>query len=167
MIFCSGAAQALVTRVGVKPALTAGMLLIAAAQLWFTRLPVTGTYAANLLPGFLVVPAGLGLAFVSVGIASLQGVRERDAGLASGLINTSQQVGGAIGIAVTSTIAASHTAHLLRSGASAAGALTSGFHLAFAVVAAFAIAGAALALTMIRRGASRAAQADVAPERAY
>ena len=128
---------------------------------------MVGTYAAHLLPGFLVVPVGLGFAFVSVGIASLQGIRERDAGLASGLINTSQQIGGAIGIAVTSTIAASHTAHLLHGGASAARALTSGFHLAFAVVAAFAIAGAVLALTMIGPGASQAAQAELAPERAY
>jgi hypothetical protein len=127
------------------------MALIAVSQLWFARLPVAGSYTADLLPGFVLLPIGLGLTFVSVGIASLSGVRERDAGLASGLINTSQQVGGAVGIAITSTIAAAHTSHLLRTGAAIGGALTSGFHIAFVASAAFAGAGALIALAMVRR----------------
>jgi hypothetical protein len=87
---------------------------------------------------------------VSVGIAALTRVRERDAGLASGLINTSQQVGGAIVIAITSTVAAAHTSQLLRAGHALGGALTSGFHLAFVVSAAFAGAGTLIALAMVR-----------------
>jgi hypothetical protein len=138
--------------------------VIAASQLWFARLPVAGSYPADLLPGFVVLPVGLGLAFVSVGIAAVTGVRERDAGLASGLINTSQQVGGAIGIAITSTVAAAHTSHLLQTGHALGGALTSGFHVAFVVSAAFAAAGALIALTMIHRADARAPHAAPAAE---
>jgi EmrB/QacA subfamily drug resistance transporter len=162
----SGAGQAVVTRIGVKPVLAAGMALIAASQLWFGRLPVAGNYGADILPGFVVVAAGLGLAFVSVGIAGLTGVRERDAGLASGLINASQQIGGAIGIAITSTVAAAHTAHLLDAGHAVGGALTSGFHVAFLVSAAFAAAGAVLALAMVGRGAAPAIEAAPVAETA-
>jgi predicted MFS family arabinose efflux permease len=152
----SGVGQAVVTRIGVKPVLAAGMILIAASQLWFGRLPVAGSYGADILPGFVVVAAGLGLAFVSVGIAGLTGVRERDAGLASGLINASQQIGGAIGIAITSTVAAAHTARLVGAGHAIGGALTSGFHVAFLVSAAFAAAGAVLAVAMVGRGTAPA-----------
>jgi hypothetical protein len=148
----SGVGQAVVTRIGMKPVLGAGMALIAVSQLWFARLPVAGSYPADVLPGFVVVAVGLGLAFVSVGIAALTGVRDRDAGLASGLINASQQIGGAIGIAITSTVAAAHTTHLLRAGHDVGGALTSGFHVAFLVSAGFAAAGALLAVAMVRGG---------------
>ena len=119
-----------------------------------------------ILPGFIVVAVGLGLAFVSVGIAALTGVRERDAGLASGLINASQQIGGAIGIAITSTIAAAHTTHLLGAGHTPDGALTSGFHLAFLVSAAFAGLGALLALVMIRSADARVPKTTPATETA-
>jgi EmrB/QacA subfamily drug resistance transporter len=162
----SGVGQAVVTRIGVKPVLAVGMALIAASQLWFARLPVGGSYGADILPGFVVVAAGLGLAFVSVGIAGLTGVRERDAGLASGLINASQQIGGAIGIAITSTIAAAHTTHLLTAGHAIGGALTSGFHVAFLVSAAFAAAGAVLALAMVGRTAAPAIEAAAVAETA-
>jgi EmrB/QacA subfamily drug resistance transporter len=162
----SGVGQAVVTRVGVKPVLAAGMALIAVSQLWFGRLPVAGSYGADILPGFVVVAAGLGLAFVSVGIAGLTGVGERDAGLASGLINASQQIGGAIGIAITSTLAAAHTAHLLEAGRAVGGALTSGFHVAFLVSAAFAAAGAVLAVAMVGRAAEPAIEAAAVAETA-
>ena len=161
VVVFSGVGQAVVTRLGVKPVLAVGMALIAVSQLWFVRLPVDGSYLTDVLPGFVVVAVGLGLTFVSVGIAALTGVRERDAGLASGLINASQQIGGAIGIAITSTVATAHTAHLLRAGHTTGGALTSGFHVAFLVSAAFAAAGAVLALAMVGRGAARAI--DAAP----
>ena len=166
VVVFSGVGQAVVTRIGVKPVLAAGMAIIAASQLWFARLPVAGSYPADLLPGFLVLPVGLGLAFVAVGIASLTGVRDRDAGLASGLINTSQQVGGAVGIAITSTVAAAHTSHLLRAGHALGNALTSGFHVAFAVSAAFAGAGALFALTMVRGGRAGASRPVPATEAA-
>ena len=159
VVVFSGVGQAVVTRLGVKPVLAVGMALIALSQLWFARLPVDGSYLTDVLPGFVVVAVGLGLTFVSVGIAALTGVRERDAGLASGLINASQQIGGAIGIAITSTVAAAHTAHLLRAGHTTGGALTSGFDVAFLVSAAFAAAGAVLALAMVGRGAAPAIEA--------
>jgi EmrB/QacA subfamily drug resistance transporter len=161
VVVFSGVGQALVTRVGVKPVLAAGMALIAVSQFWFVRLPVDGSYLADVLPGFVVVAVGLGLTFVSVGIAALTGVRERDAGLASGLLNASQQIGGAIGIAITSTVAAAHTAHLLRVGHRIDGALTAGFHVAFLVSAAFAAAGALLAVALVGRAGGPAI--DTAP----
>jgi EmrB/QacA subfamily drug resistance transporter len=166
VVVFSGIGQAVVTRIGVKSVLAAGMAIIAVSQLWFVRLPVAGSYPADLLPGFIVLPVGLGLAFVAVGIAALSGVRERDAGLGSGLINTSQQIGGAVGIAITSTVAAAHTTHLLQSGHGTRDALTAGFHIAFAVSAAFAAAGALLALGMVRGRHGRAIRPTPAAETA-
>jgi hypothetical protein len=166
VIVFSGAGQAAVTRLGAKPVLAFGMALIAVSQLWFARLPVAGSYWVDVLPGFVVVAIGLGLTFVSVGIAALTGVRDRDAGLASGLINASQQIGGAIGIAITSTVAAAHTAHLLKAGHAVGGALTSGFHVAFLVSAAFAAAGAVLAMATVGRAAEPATGAAVVAETA-
>jgi len=151
MIASSGLAQNLVTRVGAKVVLTVGLLGFAVAQLLFLRLPVSGGFAANLLPGFLVVAAALGLAFVGDFIASTTGTSPNDAGLASGLINTSQQIGGAIGLAVTTTIAATRTAALLHAGDRPAAALTGGFHDVYAITGALAIAAAVAAATIIRR----------------
>jgi len=166
MVVFAGVGQAVVTRAGVKPALVVGMALIAVSQLWFARLPVAGSYPADILPGFVVVAVGLGLAFVSVGIAALMGVREHDAGLASGLINASQQIGGAIGIAVTSTVAAAHTARLLQAGRRGESALTAGFHLAFIVSSGFAATGALIALAVVRRASALAVQSSPATETA-
>ncbi len=151
VIVVAGISQALVTKLGVKTVLVAGMLLLAAAQVWFARLPVGGSYAIDLLPGFLVAAFGLGFSFIPVSIASLAGVAARDAGLASGLINTSQQIGGALGIAIISTVATTHTSHLLGSGDALAPALNSGFRYAFAVTAGFALAGALLGFGLIRK----------------
>ncbi len=130
---------------------TAGLLGFAAAQVLFIRLPATGSFTTDLLPGFLVVVAALGLAFVGEVIASATDVRPGDMGLASGLINTSQQIGGAIGLAVTTTVAAARAAALLRTGHTAAAALTAGFHDAFAITAGLALAAAAAAAIFIRR----------------
>src|SRR5215471_11026336 len=124
IIASSGLAQGLVTRAGAKAVLVAGLLGFAVAQLLFLRLPAAGTYTADLLPGFLIVAAALGLAFVGDLIASAIGVRSADAGLASGLINTSQQIGGAVGLAVTTTVAAARTTTLLHAGHPLASALT-------------------------------------------
>jgi len=151
MIASSGVAQNLVTRAGARVVLTIGLVGFAAAQLLFLRLPVSGGFAANLLPGFLIVAAALGLAFVGDFIASTSGTSPNDAGLASGLINTSQQIGGAIGLAVTTTIAATRTAALLRGGDRPAAALTGGFHDVYVVTGALAIAAAIVAVTLIRR----------------
>ena len=163
MIASSGLAQSLVTRAGAKLVLTAGLLGFAAAQVLFIRLPAAGSFTAHLLPGFLIVAAALGLAFVGDFIASTTGVDPADAGLASGLINTSQQIGGAIGLAVTTTIAADRTATLLHSGHPPAVALTAGFHNAFAVTGTLALAAAAVAAIFIRRVGSAALVASLAP----
>jgi EmrB/QacA subfamily drug resistance transporter len=151
MIGSSGAAQGLVTRTGAKLVVTAGLLGFAAAQALFIRLPAAGSFTAHLLPGFLIVAVALGLAFVGDFIASATGVEPADAGLASGLINTSQQIGGAIGLAVTTTIAADRAAALLHSGHSPTVALTAGFHDVFVVTGGLALAAAMVAATLIRR----------------
>ena len=160
IIASSGLAQHLVTRAGAKVVLAAGLAGLAAAQVLFTRLPAHGSYAAHLLPGFLLVAAALGLAFVGVLVASATGVKPGDAGLASGLINTSRQIGGAIGLAVTTTIATARTASLLHSGHPGAAALTGGFHDAFVVTGALALAAAAVAIGLIRRAPVAAAAAE-------
>jgi EmrB/QacA subfamily drug resistance transporter len=157
IIVSAGAASQLVTRFGFKPPLIAGLLLIAAGLLWFSRVPGTGgAYAADILGPSLLAAAGLGFAFVPVTIAAVTGTRPHEAGLASGLINTSQQVGGALGLAILATIANSHTQSLLRSGVhNASVALTKGFDQAFLVGAGFAVAGAILAAVLISSRDSR------------
>ena len=106
-IIWSAVAAQLVTRLGVKPVLVVGMAALAGGLAWFTQVSVDGSYVQDLLPGFLLVGVGIGFAFVPISIAALAGVRMNEMGLASGLINTSQQIGGALGIAALSTIATS------------------------------------------------------------
>ena len=113
IIFSAGLASQLVTRIGFKPVLMTGMLLLAAGLIWFGQVSVGGSYLGDILGPSLLAAAGLGLAFVPVTIAAVAGIREREAGLASGLINTSQQIGGAFGLAVLATIADSRTNHLM------------------------------------------------------
>ena len=151
LIASSGLAQGLVTRLGARLVLTAGLLGLTVAQVLFARLPVAGHFTGDLLAGFVLVAAALGLAFVGDVIASTAGVKPADAGVASGLINASQQIGGAIGLAVTSSVAAARTAALLHAGHPPAAALTGGFHDAFILTGALALAGALVAATLIRR----------------
>jgi predicted small integral membrane protein len=150
-IVWSAVAAQLVTRVGVKPVLTAGMAFLTAGLVLFTQVPVDGSYVADLLPGFLLLGIGIGFAFVPISIAALAGVQPAEAGLASGLINTSQQIGGALGIAALSTIATSHASDKLAAGAAAPQALVDGFTAAFFVGAVIAAAGIVASLTLIRR----------------
>jgi hypothetical protein len=150
-IVSAGAAQALVTRIGVKPAMSFGVAMMLLGNLWFTQVSADGSYSVDLLPGFFAIGVGLGFTFVPMSIAALAGVAPVEAGLASGLINTSQQIGGALGVAILSTVSTSRTEHLLAGGESAADALTSGFALSFWVAVGFAAAALAATLTMIRR----------------
>jgi EmrB/QacA subfamily drug resistance transporter len=150
-IVWSGVAGQLVTRIGVKPVLVIGMTALTAGLLWFTQVSVGGSYARDLLPGFLVLGVGIGFSFVPISIAALAGVTASEAGLASGLINTSQQIGGALGIAALSTIATSSTEDSVRTGSALPVALVDGFHSAFAVGAIIAAIGIVASLTLIRR----------------
>jgi len=155
LIVSSGLGQRLVTRIGARLVLTAGMLGFATAQALFIRLPATGGYTTHLLPGFIIVAAALGLAFVADVIASATGVKAAEAGLASGLVNASQQTGGAIGLAITATIAANRTTAALHAGHTHAVALTGGYHDAFAIAGGLAIATAITAATLLRHPGRR------------
>jgi EmrB/QacA subfamily drug resistance transporter len=149
-------ASQLVTKVGYKPVLAAGLLFIVAGLAWFSRVSVGGGFATDILGPSLLAAAGLGFAFVTTTIAAVSGVEESEAGLASGLINTSQQVGGALGLAVLSTVATSRTGDVLSSGSGLPDALTEGFQSAFLGGAAIALLGFVLTLVLIRSSDSRA-----------
>jgi len=150
-ILWSAVAAQLVTRIGVKPVLATGMVALTAGLVFFTQVSVGGSYLTDLLPGFLLVGLGIGFAFVPISIAALAGVQPSEAGLASGLINTSQQIGGALGIAALSTIASSRTDDALAAGTAAPAALVDGFTAAFVAGAVIAALGITAALTLIRR----------------
>jgi EmrB/QacA subfamily drug resistance transporter len=150
-IVTSTIAAQLVTRLGVKPVMVFGMVAMTAGLVFFTQVSVHGSYVADLLPGFLLIAVGIGFAFVPISIAALAGVQPSEAGLASGLINTSQQIGGALGIAVLSTIATTRTSDKVSAGVSQHAALVDGFTLAFWVGVGIAFAGILAALILIRR----------------
>jgi EmrB/QacA subfamily drug resistance transporter len=157
IILSAGAASQLVTRFGFKPPLIAGLVLIAGGLLWFSQVPATGgSYAADVLGPSILAALGLGFAFVPVTIAAVTGTKPHEAGLASGLINTAQQVGGALGLAILATIANSRTQSLFHAGVhNASVALTKGFDRAFLVGAGFAVGGAILAALLISSRDSR------------
>ncbi len=150
-VAASGVAQALVTKIGVKPALVIGMATLALGLAYFTQISVDGSYVNDLLPGFILIGIGLGFSFVPVSIAALAGIESQEAGLASGLINTNQQIGGAIGLAILATVATTRTNNLLDSGSSRPEALVSGFSLAFWVGAGFAVVGLLTTLIVLKR----------------
>jgi MFS family permease len=156
--------------VGAKPLLVAGMTLQAVGLLLFTLVPADGTYLSDVLAPSAIVAIGIGLAFVPVTIAAVAGVASGEAGLASGLVNTSRQMGGALGLAILATVASTHTSNLLAEGHTGPReALTRGFHEAFALGAGFAVAGALTALLVlprIRPRASAPVPAGAAPSEA-
>jgi EmrB/QacA subfamily drug resistance transporter len=139
-----------VNRVGVKPALILGMALLTVGLLYFTQVSVDGSYWSDLFPGFLVIGVAIPFVFVPVTIAALAGTKPEEAGLASGLINTSQQIGGAVGIALLSTIAVSTTDDALATGTAVPVALTDGFVNAFWAGAAIAFAGLLVSIFVVR-----------------
>ena len=149
-VIWANVAAVAVNRVGVKPALILGMSLLTAGLLYFTQVSVNGTYWADLFPGFLILGVAIPFAFVPLTIAALAGTKPQEAGLASGLINTSQQIGGAVGIALLSTIAVSTTEDELATGTAQAAALTDGFVNAFWAGAAIAFVGVLVSVFMVR-----------------
>jgi EmrB/QacA subfamily drug resistance transporter len=151
IILSAGAASQLVTRIGFKNVLAVGMVLIAIALVWFSQISVSGSFAVDILGPSLLAAVGLGFSFVSTTIAAMSGVEENDAGLASGLINTSQQVGGALGLAILSAISISVIGE-----SHSPAVLTDGFSDAFLAGAGFAVLGLIATLTIIRSSDSRA-----------
>jgi EmrB/QacA subfamily drug resistance transporter len=156
IIVGAGASQALISRIGIRAVTYIGITMGTAGLLYFARLPTHGTYLMDLLPTIVVVSIGMGMTFVPCTLLATTNVQAEDAGLASGLFNTSQQVGGALGLAVLSTLATARTTHLLHhqtaSVALHPAEFTSGFHVAFAVGAAMVAAAAlVLALTIRKR----------------
>ncbi len=151
IIVSAGIASQMVTRVGYKPVLAAGMAFIAIALVWFSQVSAGGSFAADILGPSLFAAVGLGFAFVTTTIAAVSGVEEHESGLASGLINTTQQVGGALGLAILSAISISVT------GTSRdPEVLVSGFHDAFLAGAGFAVLGLVATLVLIKGSDSRA-----------
>jgi EmrB/QacA subfamily drug resistance transporter len=172
IIVSAGIASTLVTRFGFKPILTTGLVLTAIGLVWFSQVDAGGSYLGDILFPSLIAAVGLGFAFVPMTIAAVSGVDAHETGLASGLINTSQQVGGALGLAILASIANSRTDSLMSEAGGAAAALpnalTEGFQVAFIVGAGFAVLGAILSATLISSRASRehaeaAQRGDAAP----
>jgi EmrB/QacA subfamily drug resistance transporter len=149
-ILWAGVAQALVTRVGAKTVMAVGFVAMIAGLLWYTQIPVQASYWSDLLPGYLLVGFALPFCFIPVSIAALAGVEPHEAGLASGLINTAQQIGGAIGVAVTSSVSITHFNHLVKTGHSVPAAFTEGSQWAFWVTVGVAIVGLIATLVLVR-----------------
>ena len=149
VMLSAGLASQFAPRVGVRPVAALGMVLSAIGMLLLVRLPVDGTYVADVLPSLIVTSLGMGAVFMPLTLIATTGLEDEDQGLASGLFNTSQQIGGALGLAILSTLAASKTASA--GGATDPEALVTGFHWAFAGGAAFVVAGLVTMLVLLRR----------------
>jgi predicted MFS family arabinose efflux permease len=149
VMLSAGLASQFAPRVGVRPVAALGMVLSAIGMLLLVRLPVDGTYVADVLPSLIVTSLGMGAVFMPLTLIATTGLEDEDQGLASGLFNTSQQIGGALGLAILSTLAASKTASA--GGATDPEALVTGFHWAFAGGAAFVVAGLVTMLVLLRQ----------------
>ena len=149
-VIWAGVAQALTTRFSPRPVIVGGLIVLAASMGWYTQIPVDGHYWPDLLPAYITFALGLAFAFVPVTIAALAQVAPQDAGLASGLINTNQQIGGAIGIAIATTIFTSHAKALIKTRHTPAAAFTSGYQWAFWALIALALVGALAAFVLLR-----------------
>src|SRR5205807_7080882 len=163
--------ERLITRFGARRTLIPGVILVAAGLGLFTRAPVHGSYVADVLPVMILIGLGVGSAFPALMSLAMSGATREDAGLASGLVNTTMQVGGALGLAVLATLAATHAKAEAHAGHSTASALTSGYHLAFVIGTALAVVAAGVAVKVLRTeepaAAKNAAHGAPAAERAY
>jgi EmrB/QacA subfamily drug resistance transporter len=158
-----GLSAKLVLRFGIRPPLSAGLLLASLGLLLLARAPVDGNFAADVLPSMILLGLGAGTAFNPVLLAAMGDVEPTEAGLASGLVNTSFMMGGALGLAVLASLAASRTDALLASGESQAAALTGGYHLAFLVGAIFAAAAAGLGVLLRAQAAPTQEELEEVP----
>jgi EmrB/QacA subfamily drug resistance transporter len=164
-ISLAGLSQLLVTRIGPKLVMAAGMTLIGTGVIWATRVPVHGHFLADLIGPFVVTGAGTAFSFIPISIAGLAGVEEHRAGLASGLLSTSQQLGGALGIAIASSVSAGHTKALLHAGNAVPAALTGGFQHAFWVLGAIALVALPAIFVLVGRSqVSNAAAKATTPD---
>ncbi|HCU50290.1 MAG TPA: MFS transporter, partial [Micromonosporaceae bacterium] len=159
-ILSVGFSARLSARFGERTVLLTGLTLILAGLVLFTRTPVDGHYVADLLPAMLAMGIGGGLSFPTMMTLAMSGATQNDAGLASGLVNTSAQVGGALGLAVMATLSTSRTTELLAGGTSTPQALTSGFHLAFGIGAVLVLVGIVLAATVVQPITATQAEID-------
>jgi EmrB/QacA subfamily drug resistance transporter len=159
-----GLSAKLVMRFGIRPPLAVGLLFAAIGLLLFARAPVDGNFVVDVLPSMILLGLGAGMAFNPVLLAAMSDVEPTEAGLASGVVNTSFMMGGALGLAVLASLAASRTGTLLAAGDSQAAALTGGYHVAFLVGALFAAAAAALGGLLLRQGEYAAAHAEMGAE---
>jgi EmrB/QacA subfamily drug resistance transporter len=154
----AGVSQWLVTRIGAKIVMMLGMTLIGAGILWATEVPVDGHFVANLAGPFFVSGAGTAFAFIPIAVAGLTGVEAHQAGVASGLLNTSQQIGGAVGVAIATSVAAGQTKLLLHAGHQAPAALTGGFQHALWVLGGIALLAVPAIIALTRRNERQDAQ---------
>ncbi len=161
-VLWAGLAQWLTTKFGAKPVMAAGFVAMIAGMVWYTQVPAGASFASDLLPGYLLIGVSLPFTWIPVSIAALAGVGEREAGLASGLINTAQQVGGAVGVAVASSVSLSHFNHELNAGVKFPQAFTSGSQWAFWMMVGVAVACLLATVTLIRRD-ELAPAAEAAP----
>jgi EmrB/QacA subfamily drug resistance transporter len=158
-----GLSAKLVMRFGIRPPLTVGLLLAAFGLLLFARAPVDGNFVVDVLPAMVLLGLGAGMAFNPVLLAAMSDVEPQEAGLASGVVNTSFMMGGALGLAVLASVAASRTETLSASGESLEAALTGGYHVAFLIGAIFAGAAALIGGLLLRQGAYAAAHPEMEP----
>jgi EmrB/QacA subfamily drug resistance transporter len=156
--FSLGLSAKIVTRFGIRAPLATGLGLAALGLALFARAPVHGGLLANVLPSMLLLGLGAGLAFNPVLLAAMGDVDQRDSGLASGIVNTSFMMGGAVGLAALASVAASRTTHLIAAGESHAAALLGGYHLAYLIGAAFALVAAVLSAVLLRTDAAPQAE---------
>jgi MFS family permease len=152
--------EPLITRFGARTLLFPGLTLVAAGLAYFSQVPVDGSYLQHVLPTLILLGAGIGICFPALMTIAMSGATQRDAGLASGLVNTSAQVGGAIGLAVLATLSATRTSHLLAQGHSQASALVGGYHLAFWIAAGLVVAAIVVALTVLQPEPAAEARAE-------
>jgi len=158
----AGASQALVTRIGVRPVMTVGLALITAGMVWYSQIGPHSHFASGLLPGYLLVGVGIAFSFIPMSVAALAGVAHEEAGLASGLINTSQQIGGALGVAIAATVAFTHAKTLIAHGHDPLSAQTSGFALGFWVIAAIGAVAVLATFFLVRGEELEAVEAEAA-----